>query len=86
MRYKVGDTFRFKGENPNNSYPNAVIVEIKKGNWDGPLEIWFTSAGPIGGRQWVDSAHFDDQTSDWYGIITSSRKEFTDEEYEELLV
>ena len=86
MRYKVGDKFRFKGENPNNSYPNAVIVEIKQGNWGDPFAIWFTSTGGISGQQWIGSDRFDNPKDDWYGIITSNQKEFTDEEYEELLV
>ena len=85
MRYKVGDRFRFRGESAARCYNNNIIVEIKEIVGLGP-QVWFDCGNKTYGRQWIGADTFDDPTSDYYGIITSSHKEFTDEEYESLLV
>lgn len=84
MSYKVGSKFRFKDDNPNRDYPNGIITRIvHRGHYD---EIWFITSISNGKEYCTSSSSFINPGSSFYGIIQEKQKEFTDEEYEGLLV
>lgn len=91
MRWKVGTRFRFRNDYNNQIYKNPIVTKIQKSDDNplNPLQIWFSYETSREGAVYIELPALDDKSPDntWYGIIVGdSRKEFTDKEYEELLV
>ncbi len=84
MRYRAGVKFKFRDYWAQQYYPDCIIQCIVPRN--GFDEIWFNTSKNRTRNSWISSTTFDDPNNDYYGIIINDHREFTDEEYEELLV
>lgn len=84
MRYRAGVKFKFRDHWAQQSYPDCIIQSIVPR--EGFYEIWFNTSKNRACNSWISNTTFDDPNNDFYGIIINDQKEFTDEEYESLLV